>query len=86
MPLPSTVSPPVPPIAPEKVPVPDVSVSVLPPSVTVPEPESVVIDSPPLAAEISNVPPLSTTPLDEAIAPAPDSASVSPEPMVVAPV
>ena len=50
-----------------------------------PLPDSVTIEAPEVVPEISNVP-LSTTSLEPAIEPVPDSASVSPEPMeVVAP-
>ncbi len=69
------VSPPVPPIAPAKVP-PFDSVSVLAPSETVPLPDRLTIEVPPVSAEISNVP-LSATPLDAAIEPCP-TAPVSP--------
>ena len=88
VPLPSTVSPPPPgsEMTPEKVPAPSVSVRVLAPRVTPPAPDSVVMEAPgAVAREISKVP-ASATPALAAIEPVPESASVSPDPMLVAPV
>ena len=82
---PETVRPPVPPIAPDRVPAALLSVSVCEPSVTVPAPDSVVIVAPEVVPEIFNVP-ASETPEEAAMLPAPDSASVAPEETVVAPV
>ena len=81
-----SVSPPLPSIAPEKVRCASgiVSVSVCAPSVTVPLPDSVMIEAPGVVAEMSNVP-SSATSLELAMVPAPDSASVPPL-IVVAPV
>src|SRR6185503_15803454 len=76
--------PPAPPMTPAKLPDALVRVSVLVPRATLPEPDKVLMNAPELVPEISKVP-LSTTPLDEAMLPAPASASVPPE-MVVAPV
>ena len=83
VPLPLTVSAPEPEMTPEKVPAPAVSVSVSVPRVTPPAPDSVLIEAPAVVAEISKVP-ASATPLDVAIEPEPDSASV-PAVIVVAP-
>ena len=79
-----SVSPPVPSIAPENVPLAFDSVRVLAPSATAPLPDRLAIEVPPFRPEMSNLP-LSARPLDEAIVPAPDSASVAPELIVVAP-
>ncbi len=56
------VRPPVPPMAPEKVPLAEDSVKVWDPRVTVPEPARLTIEtSPPVWAEMLKVPPLSCT-------------------------
>ena len=83
VPAPVSVSPPAPPITPANVEDWLVSVSVFDPSVTPPDPDSVAIEAPLVVPEISNVP-LSATPLDNAIDPAPASARV-PAVIVVAP-
>ena len=70
---------------PENVPDAVVSVKDLPPSVTAPPPDKLVIEAPIVLPEISNVP-LSATPDDDAIAPLPFNASVAPELIDVAPV
>jgi hypothetical protein len=77
------MSPPVPVIDPEYVPLALVSDRFLLPRVTPPVPESDLIDAPAAVLVISNVP-LSTTPLDDATDPAPLKDKV-PELIVVAP-
>ena len=81
---PVRVTPPLPPIAPEKAVEALVRVSVCAPRATLPEPDRVLIEAPDVVPEISKMP-LSVTPLDEAILPVPVSASVPPL-IVVAPV
>lgn len=80
---PLTVRPPVPPIVPLNVPAAFASVSVRPPRATMPEPVNALMVAPEVVPEISNVP-LFTTPLEAAMLPAPDNASV-PALMVVLP-
>ena len=82
---PDTTRPPVPEIAPDKVPLAAVSVRVFAPSATEPEPEIDVIDAPAVVAAILNAPE-SATPLEAAIEPVPLSANVLPVAMEVAPV
>ena len=83
-----SVSPPLPLMSPPKLPPFPVIVSVLPPRVTAPLPDSVMIEvTGAVTAAMLNVPVLLTvTPLDKAIEPEPDNARVSPEPIAVAPV
>ena len=80
----ASVSPPLPPIEPAKLPEALVRVSVLVPSATLPEPDSDLIDVlAPETPETSNTL-LATTPLEFAMLPAPVRASVPAE-MVVRP-
>ena len=77
--------PPLPLITPEKVLEALVSVSVLLPRTTLPAPESVWTEAPLVVPAMLKLP-ASATPEEKAIDPVPLSASVVPEPMVVAPV
>ena len=77
------IRPPEPPISPPNVPAALVSVSVWLPSVTMPAPDRFLIEAPAVVAEMSKVP-LSITPLELAMLPAPDRAS-PPALIVVAP-
>ncbi len=73
---PASVMPPPPLMAPEKLPEALAKVSVLAPRATLPEPDRVWTEVPaPDTPEMSNAP-LATTPLELAMLPAPDSASV----------
>jgi len=82
---PDTTRPPVPEIAPDKVPLAAVSVRVFAPRVTAPEPDKVVIDVlVGVMPEILNVPE-STIPIEFASDPLPESAR-TPALIVVAPV
>ncbi len=84
---PPPVPPPAPPSAntPSKVPVAAVSVRVLAPRLTNPEPETVLIEVPLVVREMSKVP-LSTRSEESAIDPAVFSERVAPASMVVSPV
>ena len=87
VPVPFTVIPPVPPMTPAKVPVALVSVSVLAPSVTTPvaAPDSDLIEVLLPEIEVMMNVPSSCTPLENWIAPLPDSVRLAPLLTVVAP-
>ncbi len=78
--------PPPPEISPEKAPAAAVRVRDLEPSVTLPEPDSDLIDAPALDSEMSNRPPLSWTPEDWEIEAERASDRAAPLSITVAPV
>jgi hypothetical protein len=79
------VNPPVPLMAPENPPPALLSVSVLPPKVTVPPPDRLPIDAPAVVPWMSNVPLSATFEVPE-ILPVVVTFNAAPLPMVVAPV
>jgi len=82
---PLTLRPPKPMIAPLKVELALLTVSVLLPKATAPAPERSLMEAPLVVEAMSKVPALAT-PLDAAMLPVPLRATVAPLPMVVPPV